>query len=463
MRRGGGPEVALRPYLMTVVRNVCYDRAASRARETLPGEAEVVAALDDLPTSYQNAELDQFTEANLVSRAFASLSDRWKHVLWQTDIEGRTPRELADELELAPTAVAALAFRAREGLADAYLAAHVTYRPTAQCDREPSELARYVRNRMRSKEQVTLRAPISTSATAAWRRSRSCVSSAGPCAACSGPPSSAPRSSATAEGDRDHRRVVTAQILTTAERGGRDRGDRRRGDRQGAVRAFEALRPTSSIEPQAAGTGDQLPGPARAARRTRVGRRGGAGRRRRRRRTGRRAAAGTVGPLPGADVDRPRRHDHGRRATASISLAGPTPTAPAEPTTPAALPGTTTAGATASTPARSRRRPRPCRPRRRRRPAPPPVARSAVPRPRPLTTAARRSAPTTAAPGAGGIAVAPIGGNSQTQSDGTDTMSHVARCRRTHDPSHPPTLAPPELRAGATDVGRASATGAGRR
>ena len=27
MRRGGGPEVAMRPYLMTVVRNVCFDRA----------------------------------------------------------------------------------------------------------------------------------------------------------------------------------------------------------------------------------------------------------------------------------------------------------------------------------------------------------------------------------------------------------------------------------------------------
>ena len=102
MRRGGGPEVAMRPYLMTVVRNVCFDRAGSRDRETLPGETEVVAALDELPTSYQSADLDHFAEANLVSRAFASLSDRWKHVLWQTDIEGRTPRELADELELAP-------------------------------------------------------------------------------------------------------------------------------------------------------------------------------------------------------------------------------------------------------------------------------------------------------------------------------------------------------------------------
>src|SRR3954447_10380620 len=158
MRRGGGPEIAMRPYLMTVVRNVCFDRAHARDRETLPGEPQVVAALDDLPTSYQNADLDHFAEANLVGRAFSSLSDRWKHVLWQTDIEGRTPRELADELDLAPTAVAALAFRAREGLADAYPAAHVTHRPTAQCDREPSELARYVRNRMRSKEQITFRA-----------------------------------------------------------------------------------------------------------------------------------------------------------------------------------------------------------------------------------------------------------------------------------------------------------------
>ena len=32
MRRGGGPEIALRPYLMTVVRNVCYDRASARSR-----------------------------------------------------------------------------------------------------------------------------------------------------------------------------------------------------------------------------------------------------------------------------------------------------------------------------------------------------------------------------------------------------------------------------------------------
>jgi RNA polymerase sigma factor (sigma-70 family) len=154
MRRGGGPEVALRPYLMTVIRHVCYDRAGASARESLPGESEVMAAIDDHPT-YQSADLDQFAESNLVSRAFASLSDRWKQVLWQTDIEGRSPRELAEELELAPTAVAALTFRAREGLADAYLAAHVQHRPTALCNREPSELARYVRNRMRSKEQLT--------------------------------------------------------------------------------------------------------------------------------------------------------------------------------------------------------------------------------------------------------------------------------------------------------------------
>src|SRR4051794_34125037 len=251
MRRGGGPEIAMRPYLMTVVRNVCFDRAHARDRETLPGEPQVVAALDDLPTSYQNADLDHFAEANLVGRAFSSLSDRWKHVLWQTDIEGRTPRELADELDLAPTAVAALAFRAREGLADAYLAAHVTHRPTAQCNREPSELARYVRNRMRSKEQVTFRAHLDqchrcTEAVEELRVvSRPLRSLQWP--ALIGAP-------VITYGGRVIgviRRVVTAQLLTTAGAAAVTVATVGVATNNVPFQPFDALRPTSYVEHQA--------------------------------------------------------------------------------------------------------------------------------------------------------------------------------------------------------------------
>src|SRR4051812_38970890 len=252
MRRGGGPEVAMRPYLMTVVRNACFDRASARGRETLPGETEVVAALDEVPTSYQNADLDQFTEANLVSRAFASLSDRWKHVLWQTDIEGRSPRELADELELAPTAVAALAFRAREGLADAYLAAHVTQRPTAQCNREPSELARYVRNRMRSKEQVTFRAHLD--------QCHRCTEAVEELRVVSRPLRSlqwpaligAPVITYGGKVIGVIRRVVTAQLLTTAGAAAVTVATVGVATNQVPFEPFDALRPKSYVEVQSA-------------------------------------------------------------------------------------------------------------------------------------------------------------------------------------------------------------------
>ena len=107
MRHGGGPEVALRPYLMTVIRHVCYDRAGANARESLPGESEVMAAIDDHPT-YQSADLDQFAESNLVSRAFASLFGPVEAGALADRHRGASPHELAEELELAPTAVAAL-------------------------------------------------------------------------------------------------------------------------------------------------------------------------------------------------------------------------------------------------------------------------------------------------------------------------------------------------------------------
>src|SRR6476619_3872537 len=38
LRRGGGPEVAFRPYLMTCVRNAFYDKGRKDGRVDVPGE-----------------------------------------------------------------------------------------------------------------------------------------------------------------------------------------------------------------------------------------------------------------------------------------------------------------------------------------------------------------------------------------------------------------------------------------
>ncbi len=55
-----------------------------------------------------------------VDRAFQALPARWRRVLWQLEVEGRRPRDLADELGMTPNAVAALGMRARAGLRKAY-------------------------------------------------------------------------------------------------------------------------------------------------------------------------------------------------------------------------------------------------------------------------------------------------------------------------------------------------------
>jgi DNA-directed RNA polymerase specialized sigma24 family protein len=55
-----------------------------------------------------------------VERAFRGLPVRWQRVLWQLEVEGRRPRELAVELGMTPNAVSALGKRARAGLRKAY-------------------------------------------------------------------------------------------------------------------------------------------------------------------------------------------------------------------------------------------------------------------------------------------------------------------------------------------------------
>lgn len=55
-------------------------------------------------------------ERTMIARAFASLPERWQAVLWHTETEGARPAEVASLLGLTANGVAALAYRAREGL-----------------------------------------------------------------------------------------------------------------------------------------------------------------------------------------------------------------------------------------------------------------------------------------------------------------------------------------------------------
>lgn len=112
---GGGPNGAFRPYLLAAVRNLARDWLAERRRTSpapidpravrVPGAGELVTAAEELA---------------MTRRAFASLPARWRAVLWQTEVEGRTPAQLSRASGMTPNAVAQLASRARVGLALAW-------------------------------------------------------------------------------------------------------------------------------------------------------------------------------------------------------------------------------------------------------------------------------------------------------------------------------------------------------
>ncbi|MFE3450781.1 sigma-70 family RNA polymerase sigma factor [Nonomuraea sp. NPDC059194] len=112
----GGPSAGWRPYLYVVARNTAAEWARADQRLVLTAEFR-----DDDLTVAGPEPPDE-----LVARAYRSLPPRWQTVLWHTLIEDEDPERVATILGITPGNVSVLAFRAREGLRKAYLAAHVT-------------------------------------------------------------------------------------------------------------------------------------------------------------------------------------------------------------------------------------------------------------------------------------------------------------------------------------------------
>jgi RNA polymerase sigma factor (sigma-70 family) len=111
LRSGRGPTKSFRAYLLTAVRH----EAGRRAR--LARRCEPVADLEPWSaTASPSSEADDH-----IREAYATLPERWRRTLWQLDVEGRRPRELAAELGLTANAVSALGYRARSALRSAYL------------------------------------------------------------------------------------------------------------------------------------------------------------------------------------------------------------------------------------------------------------------------------------------------------------------------------------------------------
>lgn len=148
MQRDAGPDVAFRPYLLACVRNCAYDRTRRDRKVVLTDEVpEAIGA--HTPEDPMVLDFERGTAA----QAFASLPERWRMVLWHSEVEGMEPAEIAPLLGLTPNAVAALAYRARDGLRQAFLQAQLREDATGECRYANERFGAKLRDRLDAKEQ----------------------------------------------------------------------------------------------------------------------------------------------------------------------------------------------------------------------------------------------------------------------------------------------------------------------
>ncbi|MFE9967262.1 sigma-70 family RNA polymerase sigma factor [Streptomyces sp. NPDC005525] len=168
VRGGKGPEEAVRAYLMTAVRHIAAAWTKTSKREQLVHDFAVFAAqaagfseVSDADTLDLGADVLAMHEAeqSMAMKAFRSLPERWQAVLWHTTVEEESPSEIAPLFGLTANATAVLASRAREGLKQAYLQAHVSRSLTSggDCARYADRLGAYARGGLRIRAERGLR------------------------------------------------------------------------------------------------------------------------------------------------------------------------------------------------------------------------------------------------------------------------------------------------------------------
>lgn len=156
--RGGGPSDAVRPYVLTALRRVCDDRQRGQLIPFLPGDEQLTD-----PGSPLVDPAVAGVEQTLAARAYLSLPERWRAVLWHAEIEQEHPLVITPLLGLARNGIAALNRQAIDGFRQAFVQLYVTAIAQVECESVAERLAAYVRDALPSPE-----------ATEIWEHLRGC-------------------------------------------------------------------------------------------------------------------------------------------------------------------------------------------------------------------------------------------------------------------------------------------------
>ncbi|MFD8499304.1 sigma-70 family RNA polymerase sigma factor [Amycolatopsis sp. NPDC059657] len=154
LRVGKGPDSAFRAYLLTALRHTAYDKTRKDKRVDLTEDmTDVGGAVGEALTVPFSDTAVAGLERTMAAKAFARLPERWQAVLWHTEIEQQSPAEVAPLLGLTANGVSALAYRAREGLRQAYLQVHLAETSAERCRATAERLGAWTRDGLSKREK----------------------------------------------------------------------------------------------------------------------------------------------------------------------------------------------------------------------------------------------------------------------------------------------------------------------
>ena len=155
--RGGGPSNAVRPYMLTALRRVCDERQRGQLTRLSPDEQEADPGAPLVDPAVAGVE------QTLAARAYLSLPERWRAVLWHTEIEQEHPLVVTPVLGLARDGIVSLDREAIDGLRQAFVQLYVMALAQPECESVAERLDAYVRDALPAPE-----------ATQIWEHLRGC-------------------------------------------------------------------------------------------------------------------------------------------------------------------------------------------------------------------------------------------------------------------------------------------------
>lgn len=159
IQNGGGPQTAFRAYVLRAVHNLAIKWAQHQRTDNI----EDADSIEDPHSTGDSALRD--LDRSLTAAAFRALPPRWQEVLWYVEVEKMKAQDIAPLLGIAPNAVAALTYRAREGLRQSWIQAHLNTTALSDEHRVTVErLGAFIRGGLRKREYARVKAHLDTCA-----------------------------------------------------------------------------------------------------------------------------------------------------------------------------------------------------------------------------------------------------------------------------------------------------------